>query len=164
MGIIRGFGILDLTSFFYMIFGTIVGDFILEARENNSWEAFQKKISISGIIMLLLGIISELYLINTYNLTVPHTTSKYAPFFNIYAIGMFMFVFSILFRIQDYKKHSPRKIAPIRIFSNLSLTIFYAHLILLLLVFVPIGMGNFFSVYSLVVFLNYTKKILKYLD
>lgn len=153
MHFISGWWIFNLSAFFYMTFGTLIGDFILEARQNNSWRAFQIKIFISGLIIFTLGVLAELYLINTYDLTVPHTTPQYAPHFNIYCLGMFTLVFSIFFRIQDYKREHGIPIGPIRVFSNLSLTIFYSHLILLASVFVPFGMGNAFSVYSFVVFL-----------
>ncbi len=153
MQFIDGWWIFNLSAFFYMTFGTLIGDFILEARQNNSWREFQVKIFATGVILFTLGILAELYLINTYDLTVPHTTPQYAPFFNIYSLGMFTLVFSIFFRIQDYKRERGVAIGPIRVFSNLSLTIFYSHLILLASFFIPIGMGNSFSVYSFVIFL-----------
>ncbi|MFX0142111.1 MAG: acyltransferase family protein [Candidatus Hodarchaeota archaeon] len=153
MHFISGWWIFNLSAFFYMTFGTLIGEYILEARENNSWRAFQIKIFISGIILFTLGIIAEYYLYVTYDLTIPHTTTKYAPFFNIYALGMFTFVFSIFFRIQDYKREKGMRIEAISPFSNLSLTLFYAHLIVMAVLLIPIGMGNALSVYSFIVFI-----------
>ncbi|MHA1381927.1 MAG: hypothetical protein ACTSRG_26450, partial [Candidatus Helarchaeota archaeon] len=77
---------------------------------------------------------------------------KYAPFFTIYSLGMFFLIFSILFWIQDYNKAKPRKLEPIRVFSSLSLTIFYFHLILGTNLFTPLGMGNLMSLYSYICF------------
>ena len=150
---ISGWWVFNLSAFFYMTFGTLIGEYILEARENNSWRAFQIKIFVSGIILFTLGVLAELYLYNTYDLTIPHTTTQYAPHYNIYALGMFTFVFSIFFRIQDYKRDPGMRIEAIRVFSNLSLTLFYSHLIVMAILFIPIGMGNAFSVYSFLIFM-----------
>jgi len=153
LSFINGYWVFNLSAFFFFFFGTVVGDLILEARDNNSWNSFLKKMGLSGIILFTIGVINELYLINTYDLTIPHTTTKYAPFFNNYSLGMFVLVFAILFWIQDYNKEKPRKFEPIRVFSSLSLTIFYFHLIIGTSLFIPSGLGNTMSLYSYVIFI-----------
>lgn len=145
-------GIIDYPSLFYMIFGTLIGSLFLEAKENGNFSSFQKKILISGIILFSIGLPSEFYLMSTFNLTIPHNTYQYAPFFTMWALGLFSLLFAILYWIQDYNKKSKRKAQPIMIFSNLSLTIFYFHLVLMTDLFI-FFMGNLLSVYSYLLFL-----------
>lgn len=146
-GLIPYIGI-DFGSLFYMIFGTIIGDLIIEARKNNKMWAFQKKIFLSGLILFILGIPSEIYVSHEFDLTVPNNTVLHSPFFIIYALGFFLLMFSVLFYIQDYNKKLVRLLRPLTIFSSLSLTLYYIHYIIGTNFFMPFGFGNRFSVYS----------------
>ncbi|MFX0134739.1 MAG: heparan-alpha-glucosaminide N-acetyltransferase domain-containing protein [Candidatus Hodarchaeota archaeon] len=143
----------DLGSLFYMIFGTILGELIIEARKNNNVRDFQKKMFITGIILFILGIPCEIYNSYIYDFFVPNVGILDDPLFAIYAIGIFILTFSILFRIQDYNKNKKRISQPLTLFSSLSLTIFYFHYALGTNFFMPFGFGNLFSLYSYVLFL-----------
>ncbi|MFX1449251.1 MAG: heparan-alpha-glucosaminide N-acetyltransferase domain-containing protein [Promethearchaeota archaeon] len=143
---------LDFNSLIYMIFGTILGELIVEARENNNIVAFKKKMLISGIILFLVGIPCEIYINSVYDLSIPNTSVLNKPFFAVYSIGIFILTFSILFWIQDCR-NKKRISQPLTIFSSLSLTVFYFHYVLGTNFFMPFGFGNFFSLYSYVLFL-----------
>ncbi|MHA1378242.1 MAG: heparan-alpha-glucosaminide N-acetyltransferase domain-containing protein [Candidatus Helarchaeota archaeon] len=138
---------------FHMIFGTIVGELIIEARNNNNQRHFIKKMAVSGIILMIIGIPSEYYVYQTYDLSVPNNSVLNSPFFMIYALGFFTLSFSLLFWIQDLNTRKRRIFHPLTIFSSLSLTLFYSHYALGTNFFLPFGFGNRFSVYSYIVFL-----------
>ncbi len=144
---------LDFNSLFYMIFGTILGELIVEARKKGNVSAFQKRIFILGIILFILGIPCELYINSIYDLSFPNTDVLNKPFFAVYSIGIFILTFAVLFRIQDYNKNKKRISHHLTLFSSLSLTIFYFHYALGTNFFMPFGFGNFFSLYSYVLFL-----------
>ena len=143
---------LDFNSLFYMIFGTILGELIVEARENDAILAFKKKMLVTGIILFIVGIPCEVYINNTYDLSIPNPNVLNKPFFAVYSIGIFILIFSILFWIQDCR-NKKRISQPLTLFSSLSLTIFYFHYVLGTNFFMPFGFGNLFSLYSYVLFL-----------
>ncbi|NVM02176.1 MAG: DUF1624 domain-containing protein [Candidatus Helarchaeota archaeon] len=144
---------LDFNSLIYMIFGTILGELIVEARKKDNISAFQKQMFIAGIILFIIGIPCEIYINIVYDLSIPNTSVLNKPFFAVYSIGIFILTFSILFRIQDYNRNKKRMSQPLTLFSSLSLTIFYFHYALGTNFFMPFGFGNFFSLYSYVLFL-----------
>lgn len=150
--LIPGFEII-FNSLFPMIFGTIVGELIIEARNSDNLNLLIRKMFVSGIIILGIGIPSEYYVNLTYDLSIPNNSVLFSPFFIIYAFGFFILLFAILFWIQDLHPIKNRVFNPLVVFSSLSLTLYYSHYAIGTNFFMPFGFGNKFSVYSYVIFL-----------
>ncbi len=153
MGFLPYFGI-DYGIIVYMTYGTIIGDLILEARENQKINDFKKKMLGLGLALFIAGIPCEFLISQAYDLTVPNNNVLYDPFFMIYALGMFTLLFSILFWIQDGNENKKRIFQPITVFSSLSITIFIFHDVLRNNFFIPFGFGNLFTLYPFIIFLS----------